>query len=305
MNKKLYPALFLICLTAIISLCGCESNRISLYMGISETPENNVKLELNTPVKIEQSKEKIEDSKLVFNANDEDIFDNMNICFSGNNIKNVVMTSENKTILYDHYDTISCRMDYFEFYYYIDTSDIDDNFKPDLDLSSKWDNGQFDDIKNVYFNGMSIYDISRTRRDPKKEIGFVSVHLYTEDTLSYSNEYYYLDEMHKIDKPVIVTSILTVASNDKKLPEEYRKELIQGKSVQSNNNVEQDGFIYRYELLFYNSQQAALKEKTSFDYSDLQGETVEIKVTYNDDSTEDYCIDISFDESGNIVAALR
>lgn len=78
-----------------------------------------------------------------------------------------------------------------------------------------------------------------------------------------------------------------------------------GESVKTNDNVTQDSYIYRYEKLFYNSQQSSIKSKDDFDYSDLKGETVEITVYYNNNSKEEYSLDISFDSEGNIIANIK
>lgn len=90
----------------------------------------------------------------------------------------------------------------------------------------------------------------------------------------------------------------------KELADKPDDAIILGESVETNQNVTQDSFIYRYEKLFYNSQQSALKSKDSFDYSDLNGETIDITVNYNDNSKETYKLNISFDENGNIKAEL-
>lgn len=305
MNKKLCFILLIICAAIIVSFSGCGDNEVSFYFGISENPESNTKLELNTQNTIDQKKEKILNSELVFNKNNEDVFDNMYLCFKGSNINSVVVSSENKTVFYDHYNEVSRPMDVLSFYYTLDESQIDEYFNPEVDMMSKWDNGQLDDIKNVYFNGMSISDITRTRRDLNKEIGNFNTNLYTEDNLKYiNNEFYYLDHKNKVNDAIVYTEITLSTSKDKKFPKNEEDIIVQGKSVETNHKTDLDSFIYRYEKLFYNSQQAALKSRKSFDYSDLVGETIEITVNFTDESTKKYSLDISFDNSGNIIANL-
>ena len=94
MNKKFCLALLLVCLTLIASFSGCANKEISFYIGTSETAENNTPLEPDKTVTVEQSKEKIENSKLVFNKNEDKTFDNMYLCFKGSSIKSVVAKSE-------------------------------------------------------------------------------------------------------------------------------------------------------------------------------------------------------------------
>lgn len=308
MNKKLCIALLVICITVVTLFSGCTNKEISFYLGISETAENNTPLEPDKTVTVEQSKEKIENSKLVFKKNEDKTFDNMYLCFRGNGIKSVVAKSEYKTILYDNYDKVTRLVDTFDFYYPVDKSKLDDSFKPEINFEFKWDGGEFDEIRNVYFDGMTYNEITRTRNDPSKIVAGADVYLWEEDNLKDCNEFYYLDEKQKINEPVVVVQILKGAADPN-----FKKELaadkpddaiILEKSVETNQNVTQDSFIYRYEKLFYNSQQEALNSKDSFDYSDLNGETIDITVNYNDNSKETYRLSISFDENGNINAEL-
>lgn len=307
MNKKFCLDLLLVCLTLIASFSGCTNKGISFYIGTSETAENNISLELGKTVTVEQSKEKIENSELVFNRNEEDSFDNMYLCFKGNSIKSVVAKSENKTILYDNYNKVTRLVDVFDFYYPVDKSKLDESFKPEINFEFKWDGGEFDEIRNVYFDGMTYNEITRTRSDPSKIIAGADVYLWNEDNLKDCDEFYYLDEKQKIDEPVVVVEILKGAADPnfkKELSDKPDDAIILGESVETNKNVTQDSFIYRYEKLFYNSQQSALKSKDSFDYSDLKGETIDITVNYNDNSKETYKLNISFDENGNIEIRL-
>ena len=307
MNKKLCLVLLVFCLTVITSFSGCTNKEISFYLGTSETAENNTKLELGKTVTVEQSKEKIENSKLVFNKNEEDNFDNMYLCFKGNGIKSVVAKSDNKTILYNNYDKVTRLVDTFDFYYPVDKSKLDESFKPEINFEFKWDGGEFDEIRNVYFDGMTYNEITRPRSDPSKIIAGADVYLWNEDNLKDCDEFYYLDEKQKIEEPVVVVQILKGAANPnfkKELSDNPDDVIILGESVETNQNVTQDSFIYRYEKLFYNSQQEALKSKDSFDYSDIKGETINITVNYNDNTNETYKLNISFDENGNIEIRL-
>ena len=299
--------LLVIFIIAITSFSGCANKEISFYIGTSETAENNTKLELDKTVTVEQSKEKIENSKLVFNKNEDKTFDNMYLCFKGSSIKSVVAKSENKTILYDNYDKVTRLVDTFDFYYPVDKSKLDDSFKPEINFEFKWDGGEFDEIRNVYFDGMTYNEITRTMNDPSKIIAGADVYLWNEDNLKDCDEFYYLDEKKKINKPVVVVEIMKGAADPnfkKELADKPDDAIILGESVETNQNVTQDSFIYRYEKLFCNSQQETLKSKDSFDYSDLNGETIDITVNYNDNSKETYKLNISFDENGNINAEL-
>lgn len=307
MNKKFCLSLLLAFISVIISFTACGGNEIRFYLGVSKTAENNKILALDKIAVIEQNKEKIKDSELVFNRNEEDTFDNIYLCFKGNNIKSVAAKSVNKTVLYDNYNKATRCVDAFDFYYYVDESKLDDSFKPEINFEFKWDGGDFDDIKNVYFDGMTFNEITRTRRDPGKEIANANIYLWNRDNLKDCDEFYYLDEKQKINKPVVVVEMLKRASApnfNKKLADKPEDAIILGESVETNQGITQDSFIYRYEKLFYESQQASLKNKNSFDYSDLKGETINITVNYNDNSKDTYKLAVSFDENGNIKAEL-
>lgn len=295
-----------ILLALIVSFSGCNNNEITFYVGLSKNNENNIKFEADTPVVVEQNKEKIENSELVFYKNTDGKFDNLYLNYSGDNIKNIVIKSKNKTFLYDDYKQISRPLDVLTFYYEPEKSKVDEYFNPERDLESLWDNGKFDDIKNVYLNGLSIYEINRFRKDSDKQIGYANTNLYTEAELkSLDNELYYLDQKNRVENTVVYTQIDLSSGYSKELVKDEKDIIVQGETVISNTDAEDGCFIYRYEKLFYNSQQKALQNKNSFDYSDLSGEVCYITVNYNDGSIQNFEIEIDFDSNGNIIALIR
>lgn len=309
MNKKFFGIfLILIVTTLVLPFSGCGSNEIHFYMGTSANVENDTSLQLNNSITVKQNKEKIVNGELVFNKNNDNSFDSLYLSFKGNNIKNLIAKSQNKTILYDNYDTFTRCVDIFDLYYSIDKTKVNETFDANSDFESKWDSGNFDEIKNVYFDGMSYIDIVRSRKDAKKEVANVDAVLLDSDTLNDSDKLYYLDEKKSIVAPVVSVSMLKRASDPdfkKKSPKNPDDCIILGDSVKTNDNMTQDSFIYRYEKLFYNSQQSAIKSKDNFDYADLKGETIEITVNYNNNSKEEYLLDVSFDSEGNIIANLK
>lgn len=305
MNKKSCISLSVIILGIVTVCAGCGSNSVNFYMGISK--DSGTQLVTKSKVTILQNKEKIVDSKLKFNKNSEDDYDTVYLSFKGNNIKNVTAESENKTILYGDYTTAVNCVDIFHFYYKADDSiNYDSNCQ--FITESKWDNGNFDDIKNVYFNGESLYDMSRTRLDPDSKSMSVSAVYFDEDNLKDENPLVYLNEEKIVNTPVVYVSLIPDATNvdkEDKFSTDAGEPIVLGTAVTSNVNNNNDSFIYRYEKLFYNSQQTSLKCKNSFEYSDLKGETIKVTVNYNDDSKQYYKIVISFDKNGNIVAELN
>ena len=268
MSKNVFLLTFIILLA--LSASGGGKNEIELYIGTSTNAEDNVLLKQNKDTLIKQTKEKIENSKLVFKLNDRKTYDNLYICYKGNNIKNIKVGSDKKTVYYTRYNKVSRGLEYISFYYKPDKAMVKEDFDPYRDMELRWDNGQFDDIKNVYFNGMSMFDITRERKD-------------TKDT-------------------VIYTDILLSTANNKLLPQNDDDIIIQNKTVKARPNVDEDFFLYRYEKLFYNSQQKTLRTKNTFDYSDIENDTVKITVNYKDGTKEKYKIKISFDKNGNIIA---
>lgn len=214
MNNKIFAiALILIVTVSVLHFSGCGSNEIHFYMGTSINVENDTSLQLNNSITVKQNKEKIENSKVVFYKNNDNSFDSMYISFKGNNIKNVVAKSKNKTILYDNYDTFTRCVDIFDFYYSIDKTKINETFDANNDFESRWDSGKFDEIRNVYFDGMSYIDIVRSRKDVKKEVASVDAIFLDADALNDSDELYYLDEKKSTVAPIVSVSMLKRASD--------------------------------------------------------------------------------------------
>ena len=297
MSKNVFLLTFIILLA--LSASGCGKNEIELYIGTSTNAENNVLLKQNKDTLIKQTKEKIENSKLVFKLNGRKTYDNLYICYKGNNIKNIKVGSDKKTVYYTKYNKVSRGLEYISFYYKPDKSVVKEDFDPYRDMELRWDNGQFDDIRNVYFNGMSMFDITRERKDSNKETGTVNSNLYKSGEIS---DIYYLEAKGDTKDTVIYTDILLSTANNKLLPQNDDDIIIQNKTVKASPNVDEDFFLYRYEKLFYNSQQKALRTKNTFDYSDIENDTVKITVNYKDKTEEKYKIKISFDKNGNIIA---
>lgn len=318
MNKKLCPALFLICLTAFIALCGCEHSPAKIYLGNSE--KAGTQLVQGESVVVAQTKESIENSQLVFSKNSDDEYENLYFNFEGGGIKSVDVTSSNRSVLYEHTpDKFAYCIDTFPFALYVDLDDFGTMYSTSFGqfvFTQNWDNGEYNDVRNVYFNGMSSEDImdynDSLGLDPDGIFifgfgnGDYETNISNYDTIEPFERYVVIDSLCEnvyFDTGVIIHSV--GRTNNKTMTGGEYNIYNPGNTASSADGDGTLSFLYRYELLFYKSQQKAMERKGSFDYSDLQGETVEIKVTYNDDSTEDYYIDISFDESGNIVAALR
>ena len=321
MNKKSFFAVLIIFAAAIIAFSGCERPSAKIYIGNSE--KSGTKLVQGESVLIAQSKESIEKSQLVFKKNNDDEYENLYFNFEGNNIKSVNVTSSNHTVLYEHIpDKYTYCVDIFPMPLYFDEEDyyfIDHSNMSDTIFAENWDNGEYDDVKNVYFNGMSSKDIEEYNDGLDADGVFINgfgsgdneFNVTLSDNYTYTVEpferYAMIDGLCKMTYFDTAVKIIGVAKtvnksisgegNDMYFYQDNTASSLIGDGTQS--------FLYRYELLFYRSQQKALESKDSFDYTDLQGETIDIEVTYTDNSTESYSVDVSFDEKGNIIAELR
>lgn len=321
MNRKSCLGVFLIFAAAITALSGCERPPAEIYIGNSE--KAGTKLVRGESVFITQAKEGIEKSQLVFSKNNEDEYENLYFNFEGNSIKSVDVTSSNHTVLYEHIpDKFIYCVDIFPIALYFDEEEYYSmiyTIMGDTIFAENWDNGEYDDVKNVYFNGMSSKDIEEYNDGLGADGVYISGvgDVGGEFNISLNDNYTYVIEpferyamsdglckMTYFDSAVIINR---VAKNVNKSVSGEGNEIYfyQENTASSLIGDGTQSFLYRYELLFYRAQQKALKSKGSFDYSDLQGETIEIKITYNDDSTEECSVDISFDDKGNIIAALR
>lgn len=319
MNKQIITKVLA---AAMICVCGatmsaCGANEANVYLGISTQAKDNTLLVKNESVSVKQNKEKIEDSKLTFAQNADENYDNLHFCFEGNNIDCVTMTSENKSILYEHYIRTSERVDIFDFYYMMSKDEVATfDFDNDAErfLKDKWDSGGFDDVKNVYFNGVDVYNLTRQRKNKDSlawwcgggsNVGYEYNDDETERKMVISTKTAtYLDDIIETDEPILEVT-MNANSIDLRDDGDSKEVIHQGKSVTSNSDdIENQDFLWRYELLFYNSQQKALKSKNSFDYADLEGETVGIEVKYTDGTTEKLSVELGFDNSGNVTAKL-
>lgn len=321
MNKKFFAVLFLIILAVIISFSGCEPNSAKIFLGNSEN--KGTQLVQGKSVVIVQTKESIKNSQLVFSKNNDGEYENLYFNFEGKGLKSVDVTSSNRSVLYEHTpDKYAYCIDVFPIAIYVDLDDFGTMYgtnMKDFVFNQNWDNGKYDDVKNVYFNGMSSEDIEDYNDGLDADGVFISgfgdgnfetnISNYSENnscTIEPFERYIVVDSLCEnvyFDTGVMIHNV--AKTTDKKIINGKYNIYNPGNTASSAEGDGTQSFLYRYELLFYKSQQNALKSKGSFDYSDLQGETIDIKITYTDNSTESYSVEITFNGSGNIMAALR
>ncbi|MGN1051413.1 MAG: hypothetical protein ACI4QE_03835 [Acutalibacteraceae bacterium] len=303
MKKKILSIVFLVLiLISSMAMTSCGKNKVKIYLGNSkEDVKSDTLLNIGETAKITQSKEKIKNSELTFNQNNK--YKDFYFVFDGNNIENISMTSNNKTILYENYSYPTSRVHYFEVYLGT-TKKYKNTDKFHYYFSEAWDNGEFDNIRDVYFDGDDYYTFTADH-DDRPSIGYVGA-TGVDDRKSPNGKYFamYLDEEIYAPYPVVTLELFKTKMPD--IQQFSTKNLIRlGKTVTSNSNKPEDqNFLWRYELLFYNSRQNALKNKDTFDYSDLKGETLDISVNYKNKETEKYKVRLSFDNKGNVIAKL-
>lgn len=318
MNKKFYLSLLLIC-AAITLFPGCETGSVKIYIGNSE--KAGTQLVQGENVHIAQTKESIKENNLFFSKNSNNEYDNLYFNFEGGNIKSVDVTSSNHSVLYEHIpDRYTYCVEEFPIAFYVSLDDFDTMYYSNLGVftfSQDWNSGKYDDVRNVYFNGMSSEEIIEYNDSLNSDGTFINGFGSSDRETNISN-YGDSNKIEPFERYVMVDGICekvnfdtgviiyTVSKSSDKPTDSVNLQIVnQDNTASSSDGDGTHSFLYRYELLFYKSQQKAMESKGSFNYSDLQGETIEITVKYTDKRIENYSVEITFDSNGNIIATLR
>ena len=267
-------------------------------MGTASDFDGNTLLVENETVLIPQSKEMIEDSQLVFHPNNEGKYEDIRLFYRGSNIRSVTVSGKESTVYYENLDTVTDMVDVFSFYYPVE--DADEDFDAEADFTARWNSGEFDAIRNVYFNGLNVEEINRIRRDQSKKIGYITAALTIDDR---ERNVVNLDHYEKVKgSRVEVSAFLRRPNNLQGQKKASHQLTLLPEPVTVEGN--EDSFLYRYEKLFYKSRKAALATKDNFTYEDLITDELTITVTYHDGTQQDYQVTISFDKQGNLICQL-
>ncbi len=319
MSKKQFLSCILIIFTVIFSFAGCGANSVKIYIGNSE--KAGTKLVQGESVRVVQTKESIEENNLFFSKNSNNEYDNLYFNFEGGDIKSVDVTSSNHSVLYEHIpDRYTYCVEVFPIAFYVSLDDFDTMYYSNLGeftFNQDWNSGKYDDVRNVYFNGMSSEEITDYNESLSSDGAFISGFGSSDRETNISN-YGDSNKIEPFERYVMVDGICekvnfdtgviiyTVSKSSDKPTDSVNLQIVnQDNTASSSNGDGTHSFLYRYELLFYKSQQKAMESKGSFNYSDLQGETIEITVKYTDKRIENYSVEITFDSNGNIIATLR
>lgn len=163
-----YTSVLLLTAVFMCLFSSCGINKANLYVGVSQKCDENTLISEKGNANITQDKIRIEKGKLEFSKNNEKNYDSLYFSFDGNNIESVSFQSENAKILDTNLNEHSYYVDSYSLYKEVTEeqlksdfsdcrSDNTENYQYDSTkiLKKLWDNGEFDDIKNVYFGGES------------------------------------------------------------------------------------------------------------------------------------------------------
>lgn len=184
---------------------GCSANNFELYIGESQNCGENTLISEEQMTDITQDKIRIENKTLEFKKNNDKNYDSMYFSFDGSNIESVSFESENAKMLNTNLSEHSYYVDSFSLYKEVTEeqlksdfsdckSDDEESYQYDSTkiLKKLWDNGEFDDIKNVYFSGENSSRVFLTGSQKNKTYDITGV---------FSNENFNIDEAGNFVKP--------------------------------------------------------------------------------------------------------
>lgn len=203
-KKNIY--VLLITLNLVCVFMGCRANNVALYIGASQNCNKNTLISDKENTDITQNKIRIENKSMEFAKNSEENYDSLYFSFDGSNIESVSFESENAKMLntnlseYSYYvDSFSLNKEVTEEQIKSDFSDCksedyEENHQYDSTkiLKKLWDNGEFDDIKNVYFSGENSDRVFLTGSQKNKTYDITGI---------FSNENFSIDETGNFNKP--------------------------------------------------------------------------------------------------------
>lgn len=204
MKKILCALLALTALSAV--LAGCGKSEFKLYVGVSQNCNKNTLISEEQSTDITQDKIRVKNENLEFTKNSEDNYDSLFLSFDGSNIESVSFQSENAKMLNTNLSEHSYYVDSFSLYKEVTeeqlksdfsdckSADEEENYQYDSTkiLKKLWDNGEFDDIKNVYFSGENSDRVFLTGSQKNKTYDITGV---------FSNENFNIDEAGSFGKP--------------------------------------------------------------------------------------------------------
>lgn len=307
--KKINAIVFVLIITLVLCFPGCGTNEFKLYIGVSQACEENTALSKGESVSLVQLKIKIENGQLVFQKNDSKDYDSLYLTFDGENIESVTFKSKNAQILNTNLKEHSYFVDTFALYKTVTGEELEKNFSDcyeviDTDgnrelnktklLKKLWDEGVFDDIKNVYFSGENSDRVFNGMSSRSFVITGIGVNTnFSEDepckiTNIYNSEANCMGEKTELSQSFIQWDLfadnsINCANSNEPVDLSTDDVVLQGDSVTveygENNSVR-----WVYEILYNEAM------KNSSAQSKIGSDTVEIRVNYKNGGTEDYIL---------------
>lgn len=319
--KKINAIVFVLIITLVLCFSGCGTNEFNLYIGVSQAYEENTALSKGESVSLVQLKIKIENGQLVFQKNDSKDYDSLYLTFDGENIESVTFKSKNAKIINTNLKEHSYFVDTFALYKTVTGEELEKDFSDcyeviDADgnrelnktklLKKLWDEGVFDDIKNVYFSGENSDIVFNGTSSRSFVITGIGVNTnFSEDepckiTNIYNSEANCMGEKTELSQPFIQWDLFadnSINSANLNEPVDFGTDdvVLQGESVTVEYG-ENKSVRWVYEIL-YNE---AVKNNSV--QGEIGSDTVEIRVNYKNGGTEDYtlCCEVFADGKINL-----
>lgn len=204
--KKSYIYVLIFMMVLMCAFSGCGANKVYLYVGVSQNCNKNTLISEKQNTDITQGKIKIENETLEFTKNNDKNYDSVYFSFDGINIDSITFQSENAKMLNTNLSEHCYYVDSFSIYKEVTEEELKSEFwdcKSEYDelnyqydstkiLKKLWDNGEFDDIKNVYFGGENSDSVFLTGSERNKTYDITGI---------FSNENFIVDETGKVGKP--------------------------------------------------------------------------------------------------------
>lgn len=328
-NKKICVLLSAMALTCTISLAGCGDNSVNFYIGTSQSCSENTLLSTDKATEYNQTKIKIKDNQLLFTKNTEKNYDSLYLTFDGNNIESIDFTSENAKMLNTNITGHSYYIDSFCLYKTFTDEELKNDFADcmrddtvdyitydeDKILKMLWDNGHFDEIKNVYFGGENSDKVFLPSSNKNKtynisgilasaNFGFNEQNKITAVEESTAN---YMGVEKKISEPFIQWNLNTPLYNDEASQNTnnvFNKDdiVLQEDTVNikyTKESNEKNSVKWIYEMLY---NDALHNNKTS---GCVANDTIDVTVNYGFGNTQKHKIECSLFADGIIQFELK
>ena len=322
-KKIIVLELFLLTLLSVANFTSCKGNSVKINMGVSK--DDSVSLKLDGETEIEQNKIRINDNEINFYKHQENEYKNINLYFSGSNIRNIEINDGNETMIFNDNDKLVMGIDFLSFFTKVDEKILKNYLYPQgggtytLDTrklgESCWDKGKFDDVRLSFANGQDYFNLTRVRKNKSNDyaVSFGEGNLFDEFQMNFSYDAdtgykikeitpktaHYMNRSYKVAEPFCSFSVYFNSYEQKRNERGVTEILVYGKNTDFDFKEDNNCVRWQYEKLFCNAY-----EEKNLEYKNIQDKAV-IVINYNDSSSERYEADFRFNNKGNAVVKVK